>query len=84
MGKKKKNFLNIDEPTWKMAPLYSCWEGKFVQPSQGQYGTVLPNSKYMFSDFLGGPEVKNPPTNAGDTGSIPASAPGRFYMLGVN
>ena len=38
----------------------------------------------MFSDFPGGPEVKNPPANAGDTGSIPAPAQGRFHMLVVN
>ena len=34
----------------------------------------------MFSDFLGGPEVKNPPTNTGDTDLIPAPVPGRFHM----
>ena len=28
-------------------------------------------------DFLGGPVVKNPPANAGDSGSIPG--PGRFH-----
>ena len=30
------------------------------------------------SDFPGGPEVKNPPTNAWDMGSIPG--PGRFQV----
>ena len=30
-------------------------------------------------DFLGGPVVKNPPANEGDTGSIPG--PGRFHRL---
>ena len=29
-------------------------------------------------DFPGGPAVKNPPANVGDTGSIPG--PGRFFM----
>ena len=29
-------------------------------------------------DFPGGPVVKNPPANAGDTGSIPGL--GRFHM----
>ena len=29
-------------------------------------------------DLPGGPEVRNPPANAGDRGSIPG--PGRFYM----
>ena len=34
--------------------------------------------KYNVRDFLGGPVVKNPPANAGDTGSI--FVPGRFHM----
>ena len=33
-------------------------------------------------DFLGGAVVKNPPANAGDTGSIPG--PGRSHMLRSN
>ena len=33
-------------------------------------------------DFPGGPVVKNPPPNAGDTGSIPGLV--RFYMLRGN
>ena len=32
----------------------------------------------MAGDFPGGTVVKNPPTNAGDTGSIPG--PGRSHM----
>ena len=32
----------------------------------------------FFLDFPGGPVVKNPPANAGDTGSIPGR--GRFHM----
>ena len=35
--------------------------------------------KHVFSDFPGGPVVKNPPANEGDTGSIPGL--GRSYML---
>ena len=31
-------------------------------------------------DFPGGPVVKNPPANAGDTGSIPS--PGKFHVSG--
>ena len=38
--------------------------------------------KDHFQDFLGGPEVKNPPANAGDTGSSPGL--GRFRMLRGN
>ena len=30
------------------------------------------------TDFPGGPVVKNPPANAGDTGLVPS--PGRFHM----
>ena len=33
-------------------------------------------------DFPGGSLVKNPPANAGDTGSVPG--PGRFHMLWGN
>ena len=33
-------------------------------------------------DFPGGAELKNPPANAGDTGSSPG--PGRFHMLQRN
>ena len=32
----------------------------------------------IFTDFPGGPVVKNLPVNAGDTGSIPG--PGRSHM----
>ena len=34
--------------------------------------------KEEVSDFPGGPVVKNPPANTGDTGSIPGL--GRFHM----
>ena len=34
---------------------------------------------WPFRDFPGGAVVKNPPANAGDTGSV--SAPGRSHML---
>ena len=36
------------------------------------------NIKNLNSDFPGGAVVKNPPANAGDTGSSPG--PGRFHM----
>ena len=32
---------------------------------------VLGGKKKLLQDFPGGPVVKNPPANAGDTGSIP-------------
>ena len=39
-------------------------------------------SKVPRMDFPGGPVVKNPPTNAEDTGSIPG--PGRSHTLWSN
>ena len=36
----------------------------------------------VFGDFPGGAVVKNPPANAGDTGSSPG--PGRSHMLQSN
>ena len=36
------------------------------------------NKKNNFRDFPGSAVVKNPPANAGDTGSIPG--PGRSHM----
>ena len=36
----------------------------------------------FYRDFLGGAVVKNPPANAGDTGSSPG--PGRSHMLQSN
>ena len=45
---------------------------------------MLPDSTLRISlgDFPGGAVVKNPPANAGDTGSI--SGPGRSHMLQSN
>ena len=42
--------------------------------------TVTPT--IMFVDFSGGPVVKNPPGNSGDTGLIPGL--GRSHMLQSN
>ena len=42
----------------------------------------IPNSLKDCGDFPGGPLVKNPPANAGDTGSIPGL--GRFHMQQSN
>ena len=38
--------------------------------------------KCAMGDLLGDPVVKNPPSNAGNMGSIPG--PGRFHMLWGN
>ena len=32
---------------------------------------IFSTSELFFQDFPGGPVVKNPPANAGDTGSVP-------------
>ena len=42
------------------------------------YTEFLQINKKMIGDFPGGAVVKNPPANAGDTGSIPG--PGRSHM----
>ena len=46
--------------------------------TKGSYLTDPGCSLRGLLDFLGGPVVKNPPANAGDSGSIPG--PGRFHM----
>ena len=45
-------------------------------------GTRLSALNPLGLDFLGGPVVKNPPANVGDTGSVPGL--GRSYMLWSN
>ena len=46
------------------------------------YVNVLSTYKLKKRDFPGGAVVKNPPANAGDTGSSPG--PGRSHMLRSN
>ena len=46
------------------------------------YETFCLYKAVLYGDFLDDPVVKNPPTNAGDTGSIPVL--GRFHMLRDN
>ena len=49
------------------------------QSGEGNKGSVgLSFIERIIKDFPGGAVVKNPPTNAGDTGSIPG--PGRPHM----
>ena len=43
------------------------------------YPVYVKNFQNSIEGFPGGSVVKNPPANAGDTGSIPSL--GRFYML---
>ena len=47
-----------------------------------QATTIKHNSKSNNGGFPGGAVVKNPPANAGDTGSSPG--PGRSHMLWSN
>ena len=49
-------------------------------PLQGIYPKEVKTSvqRFVHRDFPGGSVVKNPPANAGDTGSIPG--PGRSHM----
>ena len=54
----------------------SSWGVKDQCEELGQ-GWAL-NKSECFMDFLGGTVVKNPPADAGDTGSIPG--PGRSHM----
>ena len=41
--------------------------------------STIKSVKNLLRDFPGGPVVKNPPANAGDTGSLPG--PGRSHLL---
>ena len=47
-------------------------------PTPGHISGQNYNSKRYMQDFPGGTVVKNPPANAGDTGSSPG--PGRYHM----
>ena len=42
-------------------------------------GSWTNSTRNKSGDFPGGAVVRNPPANAGDTGSIPG--PGRYHML---
>ena len=54
-------------------PLKGGWRKKLIYKHLN-----IPLKKEYGRDFLGGTVVKNPPANAGDTGSIPG--PGRSHM----
>ena len=48
--------------------------GKFLKQFFFRFSDItgiFSTSELFFQDFPGGPVVKNPPANAGDTGSIP-------------
>ena len=59
-------------------------KSKYQEKNLIEFFKCLPNDEYAQVksnawDFPGGPVVKNPPANAGDTGSIPGL--GRSHML---
>ena len=66
-----------------------CWKELAPLVLIGNW-LLIPHSNHLeegcliisFGDFPGGAVVKNPPANAGDTGSIPG--PGRSHMLQSN
>ena len=53
-----------------VVPLHS---GHLRENGEGRASRLSPHSKLKDLDFTDGPVVKNWPTNAGDTGSIPVS-----------
>ena len=55
-------------------PMQETQVQSLVQEDSTCHGAPKPINK----DFPSGPVVKNPPANAGDTGSIPG--PGRFHV----
>ena len=58
------------------------FRSKFHGFAPEKWGIMPIQSKQYSGDFPGGAVVKNPPANAGDTGSIPG--PGRSHMLWSN
>ena len=55
---------NLKLNSWKRAPA----EG---QPKMKVYISEMTLKSFIFEDFPGAPVVKNPPSNAGDGGSVP-------------
>ena len=50
----------------------------YLQETTVKSELIMYPSEMAFKDFPGGAVVKNPPANAGDTGSIPGA--GRSHM----
>ena len=65
----------MDEKLEKEEEKKMVEEGETVGWKENRGGREVKTSS---GDFPGGSEVKNPPANAGDRGSIPD--PGRFHM----
>ena len=65
------------------------WSGQDLHPKESTYAfkefgvrELVVSIKNQGQDLPGNPVVKNPPTNAGDMGSIPGL--GRFHILQGN
>ena len=58
------------------------WSSQQMQKKHLAKFNILFMIKTLNRDFRGGTVVKNPPANAGDTGSSPGL--GRFHMLQSN
>ena len=50
----------------------AAWPKKFFKSSLNFWKKIITQKKKNCRDFLGGPVVKNPPSNAEDAGSIPS------------
>ena len=62
--------------------LPSPTESKSLFVTSVQRENLKNTPAYLWEDFTGGPVVKNLPTNAGNTDSVPG--PGRFHVLQGN
>ena len=84
--RERKKGKEREEPTTKITlpgKLYRQAKAKRIQHHQtssttNAKGTSLSGKQKKKRDFPGGAVVKNPPANAGDTGSSPG--PGRSHM----
>ena len=59
-------------------PMLSQSSRELPSPNAQRSAPAIPCQLFTARDFPGGAEVKNPPANAGDTGSSPG--PGRSHM----
>ena len=77
--------VNKSRPAVSAQPWSVCatdshgYEGSFLFLTHECSERVSNGIKRWYGDFPGGAVVKNPPVNAGDTGSSPG--PGRSHML---
>ena len=72
-SKCKGNGLFFVSENQNVQTLPICWSASLTE-----VGWCCLNINQYNRDFAGGAVVKNPPANAGDTGSVPG--PGRSHM----